>query len=394
VIDVGPELRLDQLGLPEDMAWKLFGPLVAREMKNPQAVIEKTPDATKVLDDIMARSWIILNRAPSLMPTAIIAFHPIRQKDRAIRINPLICYAMNADFDGDMAAVFLPITKAAQQEAGALLSVAGHVKRDPELLKLFFPTHEGVWGLANLSRTSKGLEEIRKLAGVEVDAPEGFVTRESISKAISRVYFKEGVDGALSCSDRLMRRGLDEAKESGASISPFIGSGILLPPEPQDEDLKSWKAYEEACIERLSIQKDMDDNDLGPQLLAVKSGSRGQMAHLLRLIGPPIGWIIDTENQSHHIVRNGFVKGRTPEETYASVPGARKALAQVILSLIDSPHRVYGVRENRPPVGFNVLSRAMRAENPGVVFASAAASREVDPLKDVDSRLFVGLKPL
>ena len=40
----------------------------------------------------------------------------------------------------------------------------------------------------------------------------------------------------------------------------------------------------------------------------------------------------------------------------------------------------------------SVLARAMRAEHPGLVFAHAAATGEIDPLTDLDSRLFVGLR--
>jgi hypothetical protein len=46
------------------------------------------------------------------------------------------------------------------------------------------------------------------------------------------------------------------------------------------------------------------------------------------------------------------------------------------------------------PRSFHVLAGAMHSAQPGRVPAHAAADREVDPLTDVTSRLFVGLGPL
>ena len=49
------------------------------------------------------------------------------------------------------------------------------------------------------------------------------------------------------------------------------------------------------------------------------------------------------------------------------------------------------LRESRQAGGYNVLARVQRADSPGVVIASAAASGEVDPLTELDARLFMGL---
>jgi len=395
VISPGPELHLDQLGLAEEIAWELFGPMVTREMGDRRGTAERSPDAAKVLDKIMARSWVILNRAPTLMPTSLLAFHPVRHADRVIRINPLVCMAMNADFDGDQAAIHLPVTEAAQQEAGEVLSVAAHVRRDSGLLRLFCPEMEAVWGLAELSRTPEGRKEIERLAGISVAGPGGHVTHDTISDALYAVHDRDGVEAALGCSERLMHRGFEFARESGASVSPFIGSSVLFPPEPANEERQSWLGYAEACAERIAARRDFDSDDIGPQLLSLRAGARGNLKQLGCLVGP-WGTVVDTENQPRHIIRRGLVEGKTAEETYACVVGARKGLAQVALRLSDAreAYEAHGLKAPLPSKGFDVLARAMRAENPGVVFAVAAAGGEIDPLQDLDSRLFVGLRPL
>ncbi len=59
----------------------------------------------------MANSWVIVHRNPTVRPTALIAFRPLRIPDKVLRIPSMACLPMDADFDGDQAAVFLPITK-------------------------------------------------------------------------------------------------------------------------------------------------------------------------------------------------------------------------------------------------------------------------------------------
>ena len=117
VIVPDAELRADQVGIPEQMAWALFGPQVTKEFGDIEEVWKRSRRATHLLDELMARSWVILHRAPAYAPTAFVAFHPVRQPDRAIRVHPFVCELMNADFDGDQAAVFLPITAEGQCEA-------------------------------------------------------------------------------------------------------------------------------------------------------------------------------------------------------------------------------------------------------------------------------------
>jgi hypothetical protein len=87
-------------------------------------------------------------------------------------------------------------------------------------------------------------------------------------------------------------------------------------------------------------------------------------------------------------VRHTQVEGMQPEEAFACVAGARRGFAEILLKSANTPAAPGGW--NVLPGGWNVLSRARRAKNPGIAFARAAASGEVDPLLDADSRLRVG----
>jgi len=387
VLAPGWDLRLDQIGLAEKIAWTMFGPLVIREIGDRAQVENRTEAAARALDEIMARSWVILTRAPVLTPTGLIAFHPVRIPDDVIRIHPAVAFLMNGDFDGDQAAVFLPITEDAQREAGEKLSLTGHLRRDPNLYGLRLITQEAVWGLARLSLTSDGLKEVNRAAGTGIAMRSGIIDKDSLADALREIMARDGVDGVIQAIERLFELGLRAAKESGASIDPFIGRGLALPPVPDGTDPTQWDAYCENVDDLLVSRSDYGSVHIGPQLLSIKSGARGSVRHLARLFS---GKLVTDAAGRPVPVTHGLREGVTPEEMFACVAGAREGLASINYEMTRNP---YGVAAAGPPKGFGVLARAMRATNPGPVFARAAAAGEVDPLTDLDSRLFAGLPP-
>jgi DNA-directed RNA polymerase beta' subunit len=398
VITPGRELRYDEVGLPDETAWTLFGPLVARELGDAREVARRTERAARALDKVMACSWVACHRAPSmilmwahasLLPTAMLAFRPKRCPGNAFRFHPLATRAMNADFDGDQMAVFLPITEGGQRDAAEKLSMAGHVARDPSLAGMMAPMHEGLWGLASLSLTPEGLNEVSKLAGIEVSAPEGFVTGESLARAMAALLERDGPEKTLEAMERLLRKGFEATRQSGASISPFIGESVTMPPAPRTDDPDAWEVYKDEANERIISRRDFGSDDLGPQLLAVKSGARGSMTHLACLVGAR--HVVADADGTPRVVRSTLSEGLSWQELLTCAVGARKGLGQTALNVSSSGLEV---RRQELPRGFNVLARAVRSDRPGIVFASAAAAGEVDPLTDLDARLFVGLGPL
>ncbi|MBI3946517.1 MAG: hypothetical protein HY321_11405 [Armatimonadetes bacterium] len=385
VVAPGYDLGIDQVGIPEEMAWTLFGPLVARELGSEDEVRARTPRAARALDEAMARSWVVVNRAPSLSSTSFVASHPVRRPENAIRLHPAVCPLLNADFDGDQVAVFLPLTEAGQREAGERISLAGHLRRDPAVVALVYPRCEALWGLAWLSRAPGGQEEIAHLAGTDVPMPEGFLTADALTGALTRLLEREGASPVLAAVERLQARGFEVARHSGASMSPFPGESLARPPQPESAAPEAWSAYAEELADALAARSDIDSPDLGPQLLAVKSGARGQIGQLAILLGGR-GWLPDASGRVVPI-RHGWPEGLTPEELFAQVAVARTRLGEMHVEM-DAAFRGEG---RQAPMGFGALARAMRATDPGAIFARAAAAGEVDPLADPDSRLFVGL---
>lgn len=131
VIVVGPSLKLNQCGLPYEMAIELFQPFIIRElinqglasnMKIAKNLIQQNESIIDpVLEKVLKNHPIFLNRAPTLHRLGIQAFEPILVQGRAIKLHPLVCSAFNADFDGDQMAVHIPLSPEAQAECYMLM---------------------------------------------------------------------------------------------------------------------------------------------------------------------------------------------------------------------------------------------------------------------------------
>ncbi|MBI2588437.1 DNA-directed RNA polymerase subunit beta' [Candidatus Berkelbacteria bacterium] len=131
VIVVGPELRMDECGLPKIMALELFRPFVisrlikdgyVHNVRNAQRLIEQqTPEVWDILEEVTTNYYVLLNRAPTLHRLGIQAFRPVLIEGKAIRVHPLVTYAYNADFDGDQMAVHVPLSTMARFEAAEIM---------------------------------------------------------------------------------------------------------------------------------------------------------------------------------------------------------------------------------------------------------------------------------
>ncbi len=131
-IVVGPTLKLNQCGLPKNMALELFRPFVISKILSQELAFnirganklieEKVPEVWAILEEVIKGKYVMLNRAPTLHRLGIQAFHPVLIEDRAIQVHPMVCSAFNADFDGDQMAVYLPLSDESQAEAHNLIA--------------------------------------------------------------------------------------------------------------------------------------------------------------------------------------------------------------------------------------------------------------------------------
>ena len=95
-----------------------------------------------------------------------------------MRVCVAICKMMNMDFDGDQVAIFVPVTEEGQRSAEEHLSAEAHLNRDLGLIarEKVHPMHDALFGLAYMSMTDEGLQEIAEIVGDEVER-KGIICR-------------------------------------------------------------------------------------------------------------------------------------------------------------------------------------------------------------------------
>jgi DNA-directed RNA polymerase subunit beta' len=178
VIVAGPQLQLRQCGLPKQMALELFKPFVmkrlvdleyAQNIKSAKRMVERArPQVWDVLEEVIKEHPVFLNRAPTLHRLGIQAFEPILVEGKAIQIHPLVCFAFNADFDGDQMAVHLPLSAEAQAEARLLMLSAHNVLSPAHGRPIVTPSQDMIIGAYYLTEVVDGAQgEGRSFASLD-----------------------------------------------------------------------------------------------------------------------------------------------------------------------------------------------------------------------------------
>ena len=234
VIVVGPELKMDQCGLPKRMALELFKPFVmhrlvlnalAPNIKAAKRMVERfSPEVWPILESVIKERPVMLNRAPTLHRLGIQAFWPVLVEDSAIQLHPLVCSAFNADFDGDQMAVHVPLSTMAVNETGSVMLSINNMLSPASGEPLVAPTLDMVMGcyyLTELAADARGagsvfydIHEARIAYSdgqIELRAPVTLLcvagVEGKIETTMGRLIFNEAIPDALGFKNHLMDRG-------------------------------------------------------------------------------------------------------------------------------------------------------------------------------------------
>ena len=173
VIVVGPNLNMDQCGIPKKMALELFKPhLMAKleergystTLKSAKRLIEaETNEVWECLAEIVEDYPVLLNRAPTLHKLSIQAFNPVLIDGKAIQLHPLVCSAFNADFDGDQMAVHVPLSQEAIAEAKVLMMSSMNILLPASGRAIAVPSQDMILGIYYVSLEKNGVKGEHKL---------------------------------------------------------------------------------------------------------------------------------------------------------------------------------------------------------------------------------------
>ena len=209
VIVIGPELKLNQCGLPKKMALVLFEPFIIRRLKelgyvhtvrSAKKMIERqSPEVWDILEEVTMGHPVLLNRAPTLHRLSIQAFEPVLIEGEAIRVHPLVCTAYNADFDGDQMAVHVPLSVEAQMEARLLMMAPNNIFSPSSGKPIMTPTQDITLGCYYL--TAEPREQKKKGQRLSF-----FGTKEEVIFAFD--------DGELNTHSRVLLLNPDHGHET------------------------------------------------------------------------------------------------------------------------------------------------------------------------------------
>jgi len=188
VIVVGPELKLNQVGLPKEIALEIYRPFVLRELmstgiapniKSAKNLIDhRINEVYDILEEVTKDSYVLLNRAPTLHKLSIQAFKPILVDGLAIRLHPCVCKAFNADFDGDQMGVHLPLSVASQREAKRLMLPSHNLLKPSDGNPVSVPTQEmavGCYYITSVRSQDLEKEKTESFEGLSIFADEAEV---------------------------------------------------------------------------------------------------------------------------------------------------------------------------------------------------------------------------
>ena len=236
VIVVGPELKMQECGLPKRMALELFKPFVmhrlavlgiAPNIKNAKRMVERArPEVWDILEDVIKNRPVMLNRAPTLHRLGIQAFKPVLIEGNAIQIHPLVCSAFNADFDGDQMAVHVPLSRMAVLEANESMLSTHNMLSPASGEPLVAPTLDMVMGCYYLTQMGEGshgegskfydFDEARIAqasglvdlqARISVRHIDGLDTDDWTETTLGRLIFNDVIPPSIGFQNGLMDRG-------------------------------------------------------------------------------------------------------------------------------------------------------------------------------------------
>ncbi len=245
VIVVGPKLKLDQVGLPREMALELFKPHVLREilmrgmasnLRSAKNYLDgRSDDVWDILEELVQGHPVLLNRAPSLHRLSVLAFYPVLVEGSAIQLHPSVCSGFNADFDGDTMAVHLPISKPAIEEVKRLILSTKNLLRPATGDPIAFPNKGQVLGTYYLTSIPKEEQERKEADLRRFGSEEEAVLAHSLGKLGLRekvLVYLNGKPVATSVGRVIFNQALPEFlrffndQAGGKQVKSFVAQAI------------------------------------------------------------------------------------------------------------------------------------------------------------------------
>lgn len=180
-----PNLDMDQVGIPEKMAWEIYKPYVTRALVRHgysaaaavKMIADKDKTARHLLDEEMQRRPIIMDRAPTWHKFNFMAFTPHIVDSDTIHVSPLVDPSYNMDHDGDTVNVHVPSSQKAVDQANRTMRPSQNLISLTNLSgPMYQPGKEQIFGL--YAATSKVANKPVKVFNSVSDAKRAYARGE------------------------------------------------------------------------------------------------------------------------------------------------------------------------------------------------------------------------
>jgi DNA-directed RNA polymerase subunit beta' len=456
VIVSGPDLSVDQCGLPKTMALELFKPFVMHEIitrglasniKSAKNYFdERSDEVWDILEKVIDKHPVLLNRAPTLHKQGIQAFYPVLVEGNAIRLHPLVCSGFNADFDGDQMAVHVPLSQKAIKEVEDRMFPSSNILLMADGKPVINTTKDmayGVYYLTAMNDTETAIASYQsadravsasdigeiKLAdkiAVLIDGkvlettvgriilnralPEGYefinsqLNKKGIAKISADILNRFGKDAAIDFLDQIEYLGFKYATDSGFSI----GIGDFLISDHKEELLEKIKVKEDELTEYfeqglltnaerrrlfedawLSIVDEVSKvtwqnyEESRNQLLELNDSGAVPVENPIAQISGVRGLIIDPSGKIVELpLRSNYKQGLSSLEYFVAARGTRKALADVALKTAESGY----LTRKLVDVAQDVITRHEDCETTEGIYLNRADERRIDFVDRITGR--------
>jgi DNA-directed RNA polymerase subunit beta' len=386
-----PLLGMDEVGIPEDMAWTIFKPFIVQKLtlqghaplEAERMIKDRIPLAKDALSSVILERPVILNRAPTLHKHGIMAMKPRLVAGKSIHLNQLVTVGFNADFDGDTMGVHVPVTDEAVREAHRMMPSENPLSTSEKILVT--PRHEAQVGLFRLTAAGKKTDksykdheaafkafhsgEILETDVIRVGASDTTVGRMLVNKALPEKLRRDDIvmDGKQTAilidtiareNPKILAPSIDALKDLGNEYAYLSGLTVTLDDlrVPKADVSKIMQKHDVAAKEARKSRagkaqdakiveiygkaygelKEMAEKRLHEQGSSlsqmVSSGGRGNIDQITQISAAPIliegiGGIVHP-----HAVRTGYGHGMTPVDYWVSNYGSRRGSVETKVS--------------------------------------------------------------
>lgn len=345
VITPDPELGVDEVGIPADMAWTMYKPFLEgrlRKMGYPHHAIldmidNRDPRALSALEKEMDYRPIMLNRPPSLHKFSFLGFNPRITPGKTIKIPSLVVKGFNADFDGDALIVHTPVRDEAVAEVKNKMMASGNLFNPRDGSPIVVPAKESYVGLYRASQTKEGMDKIKSIVPKQYHEQ---LQPGMNGKAIENLLARIGKDEPGSYKDvvfKLKRLGDATAFSSGFTVS--LKDLDLNDPVIEKIKKDAWNNFvkiknDPKAVNELLAQYDgqvaqqMAKHKDNRFVEMVLSGGGGKPSQIKQLLATPLQYTDDQKNPIPIPVLSNFGRGMGINDFFTSLFSSRRGMVE------------------------------------------------------------------